>query len=172
MPYTVIVRKTPHHWPSQISVTNSKNARNGETILHLEQTQNRYMYQQSAFTQEKNYERRTIIALVCDLPACTIWQIMSCSQIRTIIIRSAHYVWIGKLEMTIREPAAVLVVGLQGCCSTSLFWDRTASVPAWCSSASHVFKFSNYDRSHADRWARAHCLRRFGLLWGLPQQLL
>ena len=78
---------------------------------------------------------------------------------------------IEELKTTVREPAAVPVVGLQGCWSTSLFWDRNASVPVWCSSASNVFKYSNCDRSHADRWASVHCLRRFNLLWGLPQDV-
>ena len=38
---------------------------------------------------------------------------------------------------TNREPAEVPVVGLQGCWLTVLFLDRTASLPSWCSSASH-----------------------------------
>ena len=55
--------------------------------------------------------------------------------------------------------------------SHCLFWDRTASVAAWCSSASSVLKCYNYGRSHADRWTSVHCLRRFDLLSGLPQDM-
>ena len=93
------------------------------------------------------------------------------AQLYILKIFSRSSFWVGKLKTTIREPTAVPVVGLQGCCSTSLFWDRTASVPGWCSSASNVFKYSNYDRSHAVKWTRAHCLQCFGLLWGLPHVL-
>ena len=38
----------------------------------------------------------------------------------------------------------------------SLFWDQTASAPAWCSSRSNLLKYCNYNRSHADKWTSAH----------------
>ena len=90
--------------------------------------------------------------------------ITNCSLLLSVFL-------IGELKTTVCEPAAVPVEDLQYCWSTSLFWDWTASVPVWCSSVYNVFKYYNYDRSHADRWTSAHCLRHFHLLWGLPPSM-